>query len=334
MSGTRNAIIFGLTTAPEATYGTAVEPTIDGFALLAEKTSFEEAWLNEGERGMSNISAGPLKRVRKSGRSYEAEIPLEMVGRPAALTGSTPPLYWHNLLLAAGFSGTHAGGVWTYEPISQNYLSLTIDNYVHRLVSAPGTHLRFRARGAYTTKWSIKAEAGGIVMGSFTIKGIGNVADETALPIFMNSVDTSTEPYKFDGSNNVASVLGAFKPVIRSWEISGETETQDRTDGNSAGSYAGLVMGTRKITGKMVIEMPAKTAFDWVAATEQNQTVNFALQAGSSAAAGNRLRIESPYCSIVGAKEGAEGALSTLELDFEFYGGGPGGNGDIKIIAS
>jgi hypothetical protein len=265
-------IARGLTVLREGTYLTdAGVSTSDGLEFVEVTVNVQDVY--DGSRDDVNTgTAGSLTPGASSGRHGEITIRGELKGPGAAYSAALDDLPWYHLLLGCAVSGTVGGGSLTLAPVRPDLSgSFTLGYYTgdgyFKFEGCRG-NMRFSGTAAERGFWE------------FTGFGVLAASYPTAvtLPTITYANQADLPPVFTSGS----AVLGAWTPVIRSYEFDLGNATTPRLDGNAATGHAGFAITNRSPSWSFPGEVVGLATYDPFSTSLSGTTSNLAWTHGAA----------------------------------------------------
>lgn len=292
MLKTRSVILAKL----ETTYRT--DPTLSAStdAVLAENLSFAPTGAKMVEQAVVKNTLGPRKQVY-GGSLWQITFDVKIKGSGAA--GTAPE--FGPLLQACGCGETVVASTSvTYAPASSGIKSVYLELYEDgKLYEFGGV------RGDVT----LKAEAGGAGMLSFTLTGHLEGISDTALP---SPTYDSTVPAPFI---NAGFAIGGYAGVISSLEMAFGNTVATPPSVNSDDGFGEIRITNRDVTGSFDPEDVLIATHDWIAQWQASTAL--ALATGTiGGTAGNRWALSMPAVSYREATPGDRDNIRTFQIGY------------------
>lgn len=295
----------------ESTYGTDPVPT-GADAVLVRNLNIVPQQSEVVSRDLIRPYLGASEQLLANTR-VECTFSVELAGSG---TAGTAPQYG-KALQACGLSETIAAGTSvTYAPVSSNFGSVTIyyliDGVRHKVTGARGT-------------FSINANVGEIPSIDFTMTGIYNAPDDSALPS-ITYTDQATPLIFKDGNTDTFSFLS----------YSGCLQSVTMDIGNSIvyreliGCTKEVLITDRAVTGEVSIEMVSIATKDYFTAALTDSTLgNLTFQHGTTA--GNIVDFASTRIDIGDVSYGDQDGIAMLQIPYTAIPS-TAGNDEISLV--
>ena len=228
----------------------------------------------------------------------ECTFAVELVGSG---TAGTAPRYG-SALKASGLSETVVANTKvTYAPVSSSFSSVTIhyniDGVRHKVTGARGTV-------------ELSAEVGQIPVLNFSMQGIYNAPDDSALPSV--TYGNQEEPLIFKNGNTSSFQLLSFGGALQSvnFDLGNELVYQELVGGTKQ-----VLLVDRQATGSVTIQAPTIAQKDFFAAALVDTTLGN-LQFTHGTAAGNIVQFTSSKVDIGDVNYGDIDGIASLEIPY------------------
>ena len=295
----------------ESTYGTDPTPT-GADAVLVSDLNITPQQSEVVSRDVIRPYLGASEQLLANTR-VECTFSVELTGSG---TAGTAPQYG-KALQACGLSETVAAGTSvTYAPVSSNFSSVTIhyniDGVRHKVTGARGT-------------FSLSAEVGAIPRLNFTMTGIYNAPDDSALPSVAYANQATPLIFK-DGNTDTFSFLS----------YSGCLQSVNMDIGNSIvyreliGCTKEVLITDRNVTGDVSLEMVSIATKDYfTAALTDNTLGNLTFQHGTTA--GNIVDFASTRIDIGDVSYGDQDGIAMLQIPYTAIPS-TAGNDELSLV--
>lgn len=295
----------------ESTYGTDPTPT-GADAVLVSDLNIIPQQSEVVNRDVIRPYLGASEQLLANTR-VECTFSVELTGSG---TAGTAPQYG-KALQACGLSETVAAGTSvTYAPVSSNFSSVTIhyniDGVRHKVTGARGT-------------FSLSAEVGAIPRLNFTMTGIYNAPDDSALPSVTYANQATPLIFK-DGNTDTFSFLS----------YSGCLQSVNMDIGNSIvyreliGCTKEVLITDRNVTGDVSLEMVSIATKDYfTAALTDNTLGNLTFQHGTTA--GNIVDFASTRIDIGDVSYGDQDGIAMLQIPYTAIPS-TAGNDELSLV--
>ena len=295
----------------ESTYGTDPTPT-GADAVLVSDLNITPQQSEVVNRDVIRPYLGASEQLLANTR-VECTFSVELTGSG---TAGTAPQYG-KALQACGLSETVAAGTSvTYAPVSSNFSSVTIhyniDGVRHKVTGARGT-------------FSLSAEVGAIPRLNFTMTGIYNAPDDSALPSVAYANQATPLIFK-DGNTDTFSFLS----------YSGCLQSVNMDIGNSIvyreliGCTKEVLITDRNVTGDVSLEMVSIATKDYfTAALTDNTLGNLTFQHGTTA--GNIVDFASTRIDIGDVSYGDQDGIAMLQIPYTAIPS-TAGNDELSLV--
>ena len=279
----------------ESSYGTDPTPTATDVVLVRDLSITPQS-SDVVSRDVVRPFLGAFQQLLAN-TSVEVTFSVELAGSG---TAGTAPRYGA-ALKACGLSETVASGTSvTYAPVSSSFSSVTIhyntDGVRHKITGA---------RGSFT----INASVGEIPTLEFTMQGIYNAPDDSALPSV--TYGNQATPLIFKNGNTSGFQLLSHAGSLMSISMDCGNEL----------AYRELVGGTKEVlivnrssSGSVSLEAVALSSKDFFAAALAETTGNLQFLHGT--AAGNKVQFTSSKVDIGDVSYGEEDGIQMLEIPY------------------
>lgn len=279
----------------ESSYG--VDPTPTGAANAILVRNLDVSPLNGDVVPRDNIRPflGNFDQLVAS-TNVACTFEVELAG--AGTAGSAPA--YGPLLKACGMAETlNALTSAVYAPVSASFASVAIyvnvDGVLHKILGARGT-------------WEIMITAKGIPYLRFSFVGLYSTPTDSAAPV----VDYAAfqAPLVANTANTTAFSFDGFSGLLQSLSMNLGNEVVHR---ELIGSET-VNITDRKAAGTMVIEAPLMASKNFFTFAETGDTGALSILHGS--AAGNKVQIDAPRCSIGNPSYSDDNGVQMLTLAF------------------
>jgi len=279
----------------ESSYGTDPTPTATDVVLVRDLSITPQS-SDVVSREVVRPFLGAFQQLLAN-TSVEVTFSVELAGSG---TAGTAPRYGA-ALKACGLSETVASGTSvTYAPVSSSFSSVTIhyntDGVRHKITGARGSVV-------------LNATVGEIPTLEFTMQGIYNAPDDSALPSVTYGNQATPLIFK-DGNTSSFQLLshaGALQSI--SLDLGNEMVYRELVGGTKE-----VLITNRNITGSVSIEAVALATKDFFAAAIAETTGNLTFLHGTTA--GNKVEVSSTKADIGDVAYGEQDGIQMLEIPY------------------
>lgn len=295
----------------ESSYGTDPTPTATDAVLVRDLTITPQN-SDLVSRELIRPYLGASEQLLANTR-VECTFAVELTGSGAA---GTAPRYG-SALKACGLSEVVVSSTRvTYAPVSTGFSSVTIhyniDGVRHKVTGARGTV-------------ELSAEVGQIPVLNFSMQGIYNAPDDSALPSV--TYGNQEEPLIFKNGNTSSFQLLSFGGALQSvnFDLGNELVYQELVGGTKQ-----VLLVDRQATGSVTIQAPTIAQKDFFAAALVDSTLGN-LQFTHGTTAGNIVQFTSSKVDIGDVNYGDIDGIASLEIPYTLVPS-TSGNDEFSLI--
>ena len=295
----------------ESSYATDPTPTATDAVLVRDLTITPQS-SDVVSRELIRPYLGASEQLLANTR-VECTFAVELAGSGSA---GTAPRYG-SALKACGLSEVVAPSTRvTYAPVSTGFSSVTIhyniDGVRHKVTGARGTV-------------ELSAEVGQIPVLNFSMQGIYNAPDDSALPSV--TYGNQEEPLIFKNGNTSSFQLLSFGGALQSvnFDLGNELVYQELVGGTKQ-----VLLVDRQATGSVTIQAPTIAQKDFFAAALVDSTLGN-LQFTHGTTAGNIVQFTSSKVDIGDVNYGDIDGIASLEIPYTLVPS-TSGNDEFALI--
>lgn len=283
----------------ETTDGTDATPanTNANMVVFDQKFNPDIKMYERPQMSSTLSSMSPTFGARSAQISFRAELKGSLVTYVTTLPAIV------TALKACGFgvSGTVAAASARYKPASTGLKAVTIwfyeDGIVHKIVGAMGN-----------VKFSGKI--GEPIICDFTFTGVYTGTTDTAI-ISPSALEASVPPV----SLGVLCTIGAYSPIISSFEFDMGNTVALRESMGATNGYVSAQITSRKVVGKIDPELTTVAAYDWY--NKWKTGVSAAIGIGPlGTTTNNRITLAAPAVIATGISSSDRNGMATLDVPF------------------
>jgi len=279
----------------ESSYGTDSTPA-GTEAILVRNLEITPLQADVVTRDLIRPYLGNFEQILANQR-VEITFDVELAGSGAA--GTAPS--WGPVMKSCAMSETiSAGTSVTYAPVSSSFSSCSIyfnnDGVRHKITGCRGS-------------FSISGEVGQIPVISFTMMGIYNAPDDSALPT--PTYSNQATPVIFKQGNTTGFQVFSYSGCLQSFSMDLANEMVYR---ELVGCTKEVLITNRAPNGTVVIEAPTITAKDFFTIANGTSTGNLTFQHGQTA--GNIVTFSSPQTDIGSPTYSDQDGIQMLNLPY------------------
>ena len=279
----------------ESTYGTDSTPG-GTEAILVRNLEITPLQADVVTRDLIRPYLGNFEQILANQR-VEITFEVELAGSGAA--GTAPA--WSPVMKSCAMSETiSAGTSVTYAPVSSSFSSCSIyfnnDGVRHKITGCRGS-------------FSISGEVGQIPVISFTMMGIYNAPDDSALPT--PTYSNQATPVIFKQGNTTGFQVFSYSGCLQSFSMDLANEMVYR---ELVGCTKEVLITNRAPNGTVVIEAPTIAAKDFFTIANGTATGNLTFQHGQTA--GNIVTFSSPQTDIGSPTYSDQDGIQMLNLPY------------------
>jgi hypothetical protein len=327
----KRSLVYGFLLKKESTYGTYTAPSASTDALLMQFSDRYQASVGveafdfDGDLGPSSADLGELRRVRPSGKSIAADIPVRFKGAGVAYAAGTKPEV-HTALEVSGFTPT---GSFTASSEKYTY-ALTGD--VANPSSGSGIfygHGEERKGKGLVANWSFAFDNQAPPIHTFRFLGIfeGNLAD-AAVPATTYLYPSIVPPL----AGQITATIGAWGDAIiygGSFDM-GRQIDNPRVPLNNTGTHLGVLPGGHQPRLRLTIERPAISAYNYETKRDTAVAEAIALTFGSTQYNRWKLNLDTTY--LISATPSTRGSVATLDLEYACVNSALGTEDAVEVV--
>ena len=295
----------------ESSYATDPTPTATDAVLVRDLTITPQS-SDVVSRELIRPYLGASEQLLANTR-VECTFAVELAGSGSA---GTAPRYG-SALKACGLSEVVVSSTRvTYAPVSAGFSSVTIhyniDGVRHKVTGARGTV-------------ELSAEVGQIPVLNFSMQGIYNAPDDSALPSV--TYGNQEEPLIFKNGNTSSFQLLSFGGALQSvnFDLGNELVYQELVGGTKQ-----VLLVDRQATGSVTIQAPTIAQKDFFAAALVDSTLGN-LQFTHGTTAGNIVQFTSSKVDIGDVNYGDIDGIASLEIPYTLVPS-TSGNDEFQLI--
>ena len=295
----------------ESSYATDPTPTATDAVLVRDLTITPQS-SDVVSRELIRPYLGASEQLLANTR-VECTFAVELAGSGSA---GTAPRYG-SALKACGLSEVVVSSTRvTYAPVSTGFSSVTIhyniDGVRHKVTGARGTV-------------ELSAEVGQIPVLNFSMQGIYNAPDDSALPSV--TYGNQEEPLIFKNGNTSSFQLLSFGGALQSvnFDLGNELVYQELVGGTKQ-----VLLVDRQATGSVTIQAPTIAQKDFFAAALVDSTLGN-LQFTHGTTAGNIVQFTSSKVDIGDVNYGDIDGIASLEIPYTLVPS-TSGNDEFRLI--
>lgn len=309
---------FALAAAVETTYGTDEVPTFaaNAIRLVEPPTASMDSLAPNTREGWSTGGLGELAMATPSGllHSIEASAVLQGGGSAYATADDVPI---DPILVGAGFAST-VDTTPSSETVTYDFND-SADDGVSIYTEVDGK--KFATVGAVAESFTFGASAGEFVIAPFTFRGIHSAITEQEL-------EAATYPTGLPPVFKASSfTIGAFTPVIRSFEVDLGLTIAIRGDGNATNAHAGYRIIRRQPRVRVVLEVDTLTNYNpW---DDKNQSTQRAITFDIGDVQYNKFSIDIADARVMDVSPQDDG-LSLVEVEYGVFT--PSTGNELQIV--
>ena len=279
----------------ESTYGTDSTPT-GAEAILVRNLEITPLQADVVTRDLIRPYLGNFEQILANQR-VEITFDVELAGSGAA--GTAPA--WGPVMKSCAMSETVVGATSvTYAPVSGSFSSCSIyfnnDGVRHKITGCRGS-------------FSVSGEVGQIPVISFTMMGIYNAPDDSALPT--PTYSNQATPVIFKQGNTTGFQVFSYSGCLQSFSMDLANEMVYR---ELVGCTKEVLITNRAPNGTVVIEAPTIAAKDFFTIANGTATGNLTFQHGQTA--GNIVTFSSPQTDIGSPTYSDQDGIQMLNLPY------------------
>jgi hypothetical protein len=279
----------------ESSYGTDSTPA-GTEAILVRNLEITPLQADVVTRDLIRPYLGNFEQILANQR-VEITFDVELAGSGAA--GTAPS--WGPVMKSCAMSETiSAGTSVTYAPVSSSFSSCSIyfnnDGVRHKITGCRGS-------------FSISGEVGQIPVISFTMMGIYNAPDDSALPT--PTYSNQATPVIFKQGNTTGFQVFSYSGCLQSFSMDLANEMVYR---ELVGCTKEVLITNRAPNGTVVIEAPTIAAKDFFTIANGTSTGNLTFQHGQTA--GNIVTFSSPQTDIGSPTYSDQDGIQMLNLPY------------------
>ena len=279
----------------ESTYGTDSTPT-GAEAILVRNLEITPLQADVVTRDLIRPYLGNFEQILANQR-VEITFDVELAGSGAA--GTAPA--WGPVMKSCAMSETVVGTTSvTYAPVSGSFSSCSIyfnnDGVRHKITGCRGS-------------FSVSGEVGQIPVISFTMMGIYNAPDDSALPT--PTYSNQATPVIFKQGNTTGFQVFSYSGCLQSFSMDLANEMVYR---ELVGCTKEVLITNRAPNGTVVIEAPTIAAKDFFTIANGTATGNLTFQHGQTA--GNIVTFSSPQTDIGSPTYSDQDGIQMLNLPY------------------
>jgi hypothetical protein len=279
----------------ESSYGTDSTPA-GTEAILVRNLEITPLQADVVTRDLIRPYLGNFEQILANQR-VEITFDVELAGSGAA--GTAPA--WGPVIKSCAMSETiSAGTSVTYAPVSSSFSSCSIyfnnDGVRHKITGCRGS-------------FSISGEVGQIPVISFTMMGIYNAPDDSALPT--PTYSNQATPVIFKQGNTTGFQVFSYSGCLQSFSMDLANEMVYR---ELVGCTKEVLITNRAPNGTVVIEAPTIAAKDFFTIANGTSTGNLTFQHGQTA--GNIVTFSSPQTDIGSPTYSDQDGIQMLNLPY------------------
>ena len=279
----------------ESTYGTDSTPG-GTEAILVRNLEITPLQADVVTRDLIRPYLGNFEQILANQR-VEITFEVELAGSGAA--GTAPA--WSPVMKSCAMSETiSAGTSVTYAPVSSSFSSCSIyfnnDGVRHKITGCRGS-------------FSISGEVGQIPVISFTMMGIYNAPDDSALPT--PTYSNQATPVIFKQGNTTGFQVFSYSGCLQSFSLDMANEMVYR---ELVGCTKEVLITNRAPNGTAVIEATTIATKDFFTIANGTSTGNLTFQHGQSA--GNIVTFSSPQTDIGSPTYSDQDGIQMLNLPY------------------
>ena len=279
----------------ESTYGTDSTPG-GTEAILVRNLEITPLQADVVTRDLIRPYLGNFEQILANQR-VEITFEVELAGSGAAGTGPA----WSPVMKSCAMSETiSAGTSVTYAPVSSSFSSCSIyfnnDGVRHKITGCRGS-------------FSISGEVGQIPVISFTMMGIYNAPDDSALPT--PTYSNQATPVIFKQGNTTGFQVFSYSGCLQSFSLDMANEMVYR---ELVGCTKEVLITNRAPNGTAVIEATTIATKDFFTIANGTSTGNLTFQHGQTA--GNIVTFSSPQTDIGSPTYSDQDGIQMLNLPY------------------
>ena len=279
----------------ESTYGTDSTPG-GTEAILVRNLEITPLQADVVTRDLIRPYLGNFEQILANQR-VEITFEVELAGSGAA--GTAPA--WSPVMKSCAMSETISGGTSvTYAPVSSSFSSCSIyfnnDGVRHKITGCRGS-------------FSISGEVGQIPVISFTMMGIYNAPDDSALPT--PTYSNQATPVIFKQGNTTGFQVFSYSGCLQSFSLDMANEMVYR---ELVGCTKEVLITNRAPNGTAVIEATTIATKDFFTIANGTSTGNLTFQHGQTA--GNIVTFSSPQTDIGSPTYSDQDGIQMLNLPY------------------
>jgi hypothetical protein len=279
----------------ESTYGTDSTPA-GTEAILVRNLEITPLQADVVTRDLIRPYLGNFEQILANQR-VEITFEVELAGSGAA--GTAPA--WGPVMKSCAMAETiSAGTSVTYAPVSSSFSSCSIyfnnDGVRHKITGCRGS-------------FSVSGEVGQIPVISFTMMGIYNAPDDSALPT--PTYSNQATPVIFKQGNTTGFQVFSYSGCLQSFSMDMANEMVYR---ELVGCTKEVLITNRAPNGTVVIEAPTIAAKDFFTIANGTATGNLTFQHGQTA--GNIVTFSSPQTDIGQPTYSDQDGIQMLNLPY------------------
>ena len=279
----------------ESTYGTDSTPT-GAEAILVRNLEITPLQADVVTRDLIRPYLGNFEQILANQR-VEITFDVELAG--SGVAGTAPA--WGPVMKSCAMSETVVGATSvTYAPVSGSFSSCSIyfnnDGVRHKITGCRGS-------------FSVSGEVGQIPVISFTMMGIYNAPDDSALPT--PTYSNQATPVIFKQGNTTGFQVFSYSGCLQSFSMDLANEMVYR---ELVGCTKEVLITNRAPNGTVVIEAPTIAAKDFFTIANGTATGNLTFQHGQTA--GNIVTFSSPQTDIGSPTYSDQDGIQMLNLPY------------------
>jgi hypothetical protein len=279
----------------ESTYGTDSTPT-GAEAILVRNLEITPLQADVVTRDLIRPYLGNFEQILANQR-VEITFDVELAGSGAA--GTAPA--WGPVMKSCAMAETVVATTSvTYAPVSGSFSSCSIyfnnDGVRHKITGCRGS-------------FSVSGEVGQIPVISFTMMGIYNAPDDSALPT--PTYSNQATPVIFKQGNTTGFQVFSYSGCLQSFSMDLANEMVYR---ELVGCTKEVLITNRAPNGTVVIEAPTIAAKDFFTIANGTATGNLTFQHGQTA--GNIVTFSSPQTDIGSPTYSDQDGIQMLNLPY------------------
>ena len=279
----------------ESTYGTDSTPT-GAEAILVRNLEITPLQADVVTRDLIRPYLGNFEQILANQR-VEITFEVELAGSGAA--GTAPA--WGPVMKSCAMAETVVATTSvTYAPVSGSFSSCSIyfnnDGVRHKITGCRGS-------------FSVSGEVGQIPVISFTMMGIYNAPDDSALPT--PTYSNQATPVIFKQGNTTGFQVFSYSGCLQSFSMDLANEMVYR---ELVGCTKEVLITNRAPNGTVVIEAPTIAAKDFFTIANGTATGNLTFQHGQTA--GNIVTFSSPQTDIGSPTYSDQDGIQMLNLPY------------------